>query len=90
MKKYLALLLCVVAVVSLFGCGGGATQTPETTELGPEQVEQKDYSQWAGIVEDPAAWVEEFKNLPIANDKMSTDELRQLCVDAFKANLSFK
>lgn len=82
MKRWCSIVLVLVIALCLGACG---TQTePVETTAG------KDYSQWAGIVEDPAAWVEEFKNLPIANDKMSTDELRQLCVDAFKVNLSFK
>jgi hypothetical protein len=91
MKRLVALLLTLVLVFGLFGCGGGGetTQAPAETELGPEVVTKKDYSMWAGIVNDPKTWYDELMALPIANADMSTDELRQLCVDAFKVNLSF-
>ena len=89
MKRFVAFFLCLALLLSAVGCGAGTTQEPAETELGPEVVEKKDYSQWANIVHDPKTWYEEFMALPIANANMSSDELRQLCVDAFKANLSF-
>ena len=87
MKRLVALLLTLVLVLGMFGCG--TTQEPAETELGPEVVTKKDYSMWAGIVNDPKTWYDELMAPPIANADMSTDELRQLCVDAFKVNLSF-
>ena len=81
MKKFLAIFLSILTVVSLFGCT--ANETP------PETTEAKDYSEYAGIVEDPKTWYDEFMALPIASEDMTEDELRQLCADAFKANLSF-
>lgn len=83
-KKLIALVLCMVTVVSLVGCNTAAPK-PQ----GPEVVEKKDFSRYAGIVEDPKTWYENFMALPIANENMTTDELRRLCVEAFKANLSF-
>ena len=88
MRKLLALLLCAVTLLSMFGCT--AQQEPPATELGPEVVEKKDYSKFAGIVADPKGWYEDFMALPIANENMTSDELRQLCVDAFHAQLSFQ
>ena len=88
MKKLIALILSILIVFSMVACGN-TEAPPETTELGPEVVEKKDYSRYANIVADPKTWYEEFMALPIANENMTTDELRQLCVDAFKANLSF-
>jgi len=87
MKKYIASLLCLFSVLGLLGCG--ETAQPAETELGPEQVEQKDYSQWAGIVHDPKTWYDAFMALPVANEEMTEEELRQLCVDAFAANMTF-
>ena len=87
MKKAIALLLCIFSMLSLFGCGEKAA--PTATEPGPEPTVKKDYSAFAGIVADPKTWYDEFMALPIANDQMTEDELRQLCVEAFKANLSF-
>lgn len=80
MKKLIALFLCIIAVVSLVACNKAEEYPTEPP---------KDYSKWAGIVADPTSWLEAFEALPIANDKMTSDELRQLSVDTFKANLSF-
>ena len=87
MKRVFTLILTLLMIFSLFACGNGAS--PEATELGPEVVEKKDYSRFAGIVHDPKTWYDNFMALPVANAEMSSDELRQLCVDAFKANMSF-
>ena len=87
MKKIIAAILCIATALSLMACG---TQTPSGTELPAETIEKKDYSQYAGIVADPTTWVEEFEKLPIANENMTTDELRQLACDAFKANMTFQ
>lgn len=75
-KKIVALLLTAVL---LCGCASEAA-TESTTP---------DYSQYAGIVADPKSWYEELMALPIANADMTEDELRQLCADAFRLNLSF-
>ena len=86
MKKFIALLLCILIVFSLTACGN--TAEPAQTELGPEVVEKKDNSKYHGIVADPKSWYEEYMALPIANENMTTDELRQLCVDTFRLNMS--
>lgn len=82
MKKLIAAILCIATALSLIACGN--------TDLPAETIEKKDYSEFAGIVADPATWVEEFEKLPIANENMTTDELRQLACDAFKANMTFQ
>ncbi len=79
-KRILAFVLCALMTVTMVACNSGSA--PETTA-------GKDYSEWAGIVEDPKTWVEEFMALPVANENMTTDELRQLAVDTFRANLTF-
>ena len=78
-KKLVALLLCAVTCLMLFAC------EPQSSEPG-----EKDYSQFVGLVEDPKTWYEEFMNLPVANANMTEQELRQLCVDAFAANMTFQ
>ena len=82
MKKVLAFLLAALMAASLFGCGE-KTAEPAATE------EAKDYSAFAGIVADPKTWYEELMALPIASPDMTEDELRQLCVDAMRFNLTF-
>lgn len=82
MKRVLALILCVLTVLSLTACA------PKEEELGPEVVEKKDFSKFSGIVEGAQAWYEEYMALPIANDQMTEKELRQLCVDTFRLNMT--
>ncbi|MBE6928985.1 MAG: hypothetical protein E7463_01785 [Ruminococcaceae bacterium] len=98
MKKIISLLLSILLALSLFACGSNPPATepsaeptvPQETETPPEPSEPKDYTRFAGIVEDPKTWYDNFMALPIANADMTEDELRQLCVDAFKANLTFQ
>lgn len=79
-KRIVSLLLILAMATSLIAC---------SKEPAAETTPKKDYSEWAGVVEDPKTWVEEFLALPVANENMTTDELRQLAVDAFRANLTF-
>lgn len=81
MKRFVALLLCMACLLSLTAC---APKTP-----GPEVVEKKDYSAFANLVADPKTWYENFMKLPVATADMTETELRQLCVDAFAANMTF-
>lgn len=81
MKRTLTLILCIAMLLSFAGC----TIPPAETESQTEATE----SPFAGIVADPKSWYAEFESLPIANENMTTDELRQLCVDAFRMNMSF-
>jgi len=97
MKKFIALLLSILLALSLFACGPAApaettapeATAPQETETPPEPSNPKDFSAFAGIVEDPKTWYEKFMALPIASADMTEDELRKLCVAAFEANLTF-
>ncbi|MBR3972740.1 MAG: hypothetical protein IKJ99_02165 [Oscillospiraceae bacterium] len=82
MKKVFTLILTLLMIFSLFACGKGET------ELGPEVIEKKDNSRYHGIVHNPKAWYDEYMALPIANDQMTEQELRQLCVDTFRLNMT--
>lgn len=87
MKQLIALILSVLTVLSLVAC---TAQPDETTPPPvPEKVEKKEFPSLAGIVQDPKTWYDEFMALPIANENMTEQELRQLCVDTFKANMTF-
>lgn len=83
MKKLFALLLCLATVLCFFGCTREDTDSTATTE--PKQ----DDSPWAGIVNDPQTWYNELMALPIANENMTEDQLRQLCVDAMHFHMTF-
>lgn len=63
--------------------------TEPTTPPAPVEV-KKDFSSFANIVADPKSWYEGLMALPIANSNMTEQELRQLCVDAMRYNLTFQ
>ncbi len=84
MKRFLAFTLAVLMAAAMFGCG---EKKPAASEV--PQVEKKDYSAYAGIVADTKTWYDELMALPIANANMTEKELRQLCVDAMRFNLTF-
>lgn len=86
MKRAIALALCAVLGLSALA---GCSTTPEATEPVIETVPKKDYSSFAGIVADTKTWYDQLMALPIANEDMTEDELRQLAVDAFRVNLTF-
>jgi len=82
MKKFICVILVLCSVLALAACAGGNAQpTTEATEATP--------SPYAGVVADPKTWYEEFTSIPVANSSMTTDELRDICVRMFKANLGF-
>ena len=81
-KRIFCLILAVCTEFSLVACAGGNQQPAmEATEATP--------SPYAGVVADPKTWYEEFTSIPVANSSMTTDELRDICVRQFKANLGF-
>ena len=81
MKRVICLFLSLCTIFLLCACSnnnaGGETEVETTV------------SPYAGIVEDPHTWYEEFMQLPVPNASMTTDELRQNCVDYFRLQLSF-
>lgn len=85
MNKLLCLLLSLATVFSLVACTSNA---PAETPAGTEAAE-RDYSEFAGIVADPKTWYDTLMAIPVATPDMSEEEIRQICVDAFKANASF-
>ena len=84
MKKTLMILLSFAMLVTFVGCGAAVEETPAVTT-----EPKRDYSEFAGIVEDTKSWYDELMAMPIANDDMTEDELRQLAADAFRINLSY-
>jgi len=80
MKKWIALLLAVLCLFALAACAetGGET-TP------PTENPNKNY---IGIVAEPLTW-EKINAIPIANDGMTEDELRQICVDFMRLQITF-
>ena len=87
MKRVIALILTLLTLVSLIGCGAKKEETPAATT---PVVQKRNYSAYSNIVADPKGWYDELMALPIANENMTEDELRQLCVDAMRMNLTFR
>ena len=83
MKKFVAILMTFAILLSFVGCGAAEETHAVTTQPA------RDYSEFAGIVEDTKTWYDELMAMPVANDDMTEDELRQLAADAFRINLSF-
>ena len=80
MKKICSVLLCVVMLIGLCACGG-TTQTPvETTVPAPPKEKTN--------VAEPLTW-EKINASPVANDTMTEEELRQICLDTFRLQLTF-
>ena len=84
MKRLFVLLMTFATLLSFAACGAGEEETPAVTTQ-----PKRDYSEFAGIVEDTKTWYDELMAMPIANENMTEDELRQLAADAFRINLSF-
>ena len=77
MKKIICLLLAV-AMLSLCACGKE-----------PQAVEQTQPEQPQHSVPRPVTWAD-IDAIPIATANMTEEELRQICVDFFRLQLSFQ
>ena len=93
MKRIFVFLLAVWMTVSLFSCtpevleptAGTTEKTTEETGLENPSSEAECYP----AVSDPLTW-EKINAIPIANGEMTVDQLRQICVDYMRLELSFQ
>ena len=69
MKRLLSLILALTLMLPLAACGGN-TETPSETTV--EKIKTD--------VAEPLSW-DKINAIPIANDAMSEEELRQICLD---------
>ncbi len=95
MKKILSILLAALMLFSLASCtpDAPATQTKETSteEDGfytPPAKNEENPTVTYPTVPEPLTW-DRINAIPIANASMSSDELRQICVDYMRLMLSF-
>ena len=84
MKRLLALLLCLAALLSLTACAVQPSETQPTetqpTETQPtEPVDDYDYPE----IEDKLTW-EKINSFPIKTSNMTEQEMRKLCVEFFR------
>ena len=97
MKRIISLILCFVMVLSFAACAqeqSSSTQTFEEskTEIDKETKEEKKTEEKKEIVyatvNEPLTW-DRINAIPIANASMTTDELRQICIDLISLQVSF-
>ncbi len=98
MKKILSLFLILAVFLPLCSCSATLEPTPteqetvqtealKTTEEAAEETctEPYDYPK----ISEPVTW-EKIKAIPIANERMTEAELRQICLDFFRLSLTFQ
>ena len=79
MKKLLSMILSLCLLFGLCACGGNGEEATPTTVPAPK-VETN--------VAEPLTW-EKINAIPIADDSMTEEQLRQICIDTFRLQLTF-
>lgn len=93
MKKTLALVLALCSVLGTVGCSSLKPMTSpdptaeETLALTEEKTSEESFSYPAVL--NPLTW-EKINAIPVAREGMTSDELRQICVDFMRLQLSFE
>ena len=101
MKRILALVLAFVMLLSLCACASDvaesetseAEETKATETKKEEKEPEKKTEEKKEVVYDKAdkpMQRSELDAIPIANASMTTDELRQICIDYIKLSVSFQ
>lgn len=78
MKKMLSAILSLCLLLGLCACGNNTEEPTQTTAAPKVKTD----------VAEPLTW-EKINAIPIANDSMTEDELRQICLDTFRLQLTF-
>ncbi|MBE6713211.1 MAG: hypothetical protein E7580_06805 [Ruminococcaceae bacterium] len=90
MKKIIALVLCLVAILPLCACSSGELEsTPVKTEQKPTATADPSNEEKPVTVPDPLTW-EKINAIPVATSDMTEDQLRQICADYFRLQLSYQ
>ena len=96
MKKITSLLLCLLMLLPLFaGCGSASLESKQAEQTRQETKEEANKTETKpaiNIPEIPAEnrlSAEKIASFPIANDSMTEDELRNLCVEFFRFSQTF-
>ncbi|MBR3837523.1 MAG: hypothetical protein IKJ74_05175 [Clostridia bacterium] len=94
MKRIISLFLILATIFSLAACGAQPTETAtlEETESAVKTEEKKTKEEKEEIkyvtVENPLS-EDDIAAVPIANSSMTTDQLRQICLDFLALQVSF-
>jgi len=95
MKRIFVFLLCLSLLPSFFACASQIQPPSETeeaeTEIATAETEESEdlTEEKVLLVPDPLTW-EKINAIPIASPGMSEDELRKICVDYFRLQLSYQ
>ncbi len=93
MKKTLTLVLALCSVLGAVGCSSLKPMTSpdptaeETLAISEEKTAEETFSYPAVL--NPLTW-EKINAIPVAREGMPSDELRQICVDFMRLQLSFE
>ena len=83
MKRAVSLLLSACLLLCLCACGGNTEKPVETTQATEPSIPKAETD-----VAEPLTW-EKINAIPIANDSMTEEQLRQICIDTFRLQLTF-
>lgn len=81
MKRIIALLLCLVTLLSLCACGGGSDAGASGGDYKFPDVKLDDFNY--PEVKDKLTW-DKINAFPVKSADMTVEEMRQLCVDFFR------
>ena len=85
--RFAALFLCLAALISCLSCSRiGENALSQTEE---ERTIEKTKEEKAVTVPDPLTW-EKINAIPVASPDMTVEELRQICVDYFRLQLTYQ
>ncbi len=89
MKRIIALVLALCAVLGFAGCS--KKKLAESKPVNAEKTEVKKTEEAFGYpeIKNPLTW-EKINAIPVAKGDMTTDQLRQICVDFMRLQLSFE
>lgn len=99
MKKIIAFLLSLLMLLSLFGCAAEEAKETLTTEASETKEETKKEEKETETAEEGTVYNhkadvtnirEKLEAIPKVNPSLTTDQLRQICVDYLQLSVSFQ
>ena len=85
--RYVAFLLCLTALLSCVSCS--SIEKVALSETAAVETSGNTNTKKATSVPEPMTW-EKINAIPVASPDMTVEELRQICVDYFRLQLSFQ
>jgi len=96
MKRFLALFLLIATILTMTACQttpviSSTTQTAENTTAGTAETneETKPATKYYPNIKTKLTW-DQINAIPVASSEMTVAQLRQICMDYFRLQLSFQ